>query len=840
MKVYIDITELLKQPRLSGIQRAVIEHIKALYKAGVDLVLVNADMRNETVYKFFKCDRNKFFDVYINKVSDNKKAISTKTVIEAEEIVRGDVFLDLDLPLGSFDRKMFYKVLSDNKVVIITAVYDMIPMLFPETCDNNIVRLFSNFIGSAIAYSNYIIVNTENTKNDIINFVKENKLISKEIVVVPLGSDYSTENFKNSEISERIKSIVQNNKYLLSVGTIEPRKNHKYSFDAFKQGLFDEDISYVIVGKKGWKVDELYEELVNNDNYDKSLFILEDISDYELDYLYKNAYFTLFPTHYEGFGLPVVESIQRGVPVLTSDIPVMREVGSTASDYFDLNNVSTLVDLVKSYKNDSKKYDDLLNKVKEYHVVTWDESGEYITRLINDINLKPRIDIMHSENFDVEEIFRNIETRANKVRVMNDNHVIENNIGYSQIDEHLHDANLNYHVTSYYELKTDRKFGKLIIFGKRILRKFNKAIVEIPLEKQTKFNTSVVRYLNDAHSSVKKVDTIEQNINNLSQTTNGLINQVATSSNQAAQALSQMELVSQNTKTIENNVAMLESKVEQLTAALAQYNNINNEKIDTLNLKISNNIGRLEFENLCINVRNNNDLISKLLSETSKENIYLSDASYSQSGEDMIIKYIFSSLGIKFEDVSYIDVGANNPVSLNNTYWSYTKGARGVLVEPNKDLIPLLMSERGEDIVLNCCVDSEDDKTVALYKANIHGLSTVNEDIRKQVIEENNDVVFEVDSEVKTITVDSIIENVLNKVPDFISIDVEGHEMNVLRSIDFSKYRPKLFVIEMIEYTTSIVDFKKNTEILEFMESKGYIEYCFNGINSIFVDKELR
>lgn len=837
MKVYIDITQLLREPRISGIQRAVIEHIKALYNDNVNLVLLNADVNTSGVYRFFKCDISKFHDVYIYKTSNKKGDISTNQILDIEEIVYGDVFLDLDLPLGSFDRGDLYKVLSENKVSIVTTVYDIIPILFPNTCDNSIVSLFTRFVDATITYAERIIVNTENTKNDINQYASKKGLSSKNISVVPLGSDYGLENTVDNKINSKIEKIVNGNKYLLSVGTIEPRKNHKYSFEAFKLGLFDSNINYVIVGKKGWKVDELYKEMQSHPQLNKSLFLLEDISDFELDYLYKNAYFTLFPTQYEGFGLPVVESIQRGVPVLTSDIPVMREVGKNAADYFDLSNPKSLVKLVNKYLDNENKYLEIKDEVAKYHVVSWDESGAYVEQALDNVEHSPRIEMPLD---DSDEIYKSIEKNANYIRKSaralnvfnneNGNTSINMPNSVGSLDEILSRANQDYRVTSYYDLKTNRKFGKLILFAKKVIRKLNYATVEIPLENQTKFNADVVNYLNQS---------------------NGIIKNVGYDRDSIASNTERLNSIEPKNAQYEEKINELTNRIELLETSFKLSAELNATKFDNLNSgfegvlqKVNYNfdefVRKPEFEHVCVNLRNNNEILKSLTYLTENMSANNGFTSFSQCGEDMAVRYLCKALGIIESSVTYIDIGANHPKVNSNTYYFYTRGARGVLVEPNKDLLPLLTLERPEDTLLNCCVDLEDGKVVELFKANLDGgLSTINADIKENVLKENEEIKFELDSQVTTMTANNIIENILGCTPDLISLDVEGNEMRVLNSIDFDKYRPKFFIIEMIDYSTQVLGVEKNSEIFNFMISKGYTEYCFNGVNSIFVDMNI-
>ena len=82
------------------------------------------------------------------------------------------------------------------------------------------------------------------------------------------------------------------------------------------------------------------------------------------------------------------------------------------------------------------------------------------------------------------------------------------------------------------------------------------------------------------------------------------------------------------------------------------------------------------------------------------------------------------------------------------------------------------------------------------------------------------------------------MDTYFDKTPTIVNLDIEGEEMNILNSIDFTKHRPLIMIIETIPYRKHLVVGLKNQEIIDFMASKNYIEYAFTGINSIFLDKE--
>lgn len=213
----------------------------------------------------------------------------------------------------------------------------------------------------------------------------------------------------------------------------------------------------------------------------------------------------------------------------------------------------------------------------------------------------------------------------------------------------------------------------------------------------------------------------------------------------------------------------------------------------------------------------------------------LMKTTYSQSGEDAILAYLFAVLGIPFAKCSYLDLGANRPKEMSNTYFFYEQGATGTLVEANPALIPALQKERSEDRILNRCIAPKSGDFIPFHVMNVDGLSTP-EDVT-DLLANHPDLQLLETVNVETISVNDLFAQ-MDSVPLLVNIDIEGMEMEILRSIDFSKYRPMVLILEMIPYCKKLPIGQKNQEIMAFLQEKGYAEYAFTGINSIFIDVE--
>lgn len=242
---------------------------------------------------------------------------------------------------------------------------------------------------------------------------------------------------------------------------------------------------------------------------------------------------------------------------------------------------------------------------------------------------------------------------------------------------------------------------------------------------------------------------------------------------------------------------------------------------------------------------NNNDKLTLKLSDDMadiKQRMHIEEdnafRTYSQAGEDAIIEFILNYGGDRKKGESYLDIGCNRYKELNNSYHFYEKGMRGVLIDANPKFIDEIRKNRPEDTVLNMGVGIESGKNMTFYSLNWDWLSSFNKDEVDEVVKESEWVKIENKIEVPIITLNEIYEKYFCSVPAIVSIDIEGDELAILKSVDMKKYRPLIYVVETIDYSSKISIENKRLDIIEYMKSVDYYEYAFTGVNSIFIDKK--
>ena len=211
--------------------------------------------------------------------------------------------------------------------------------------------------------------------------------------------------------------------------------------------------------------------------------------------------------------------------------------------------------------------------------------------------------------------------------------------------------------------------------------------------------------------------------------------------------------------------------------------------------------------------------------------------SHSQQGEDLVLESICDFL--KITHPSYLDVGAADPIQDNNTYLFYQKGCRGVLVEPNPSFCRRLEAERPGDKVLNIGVGVSDQNEADYYMIGGRDGKYLNSFSRKQVddIVARSDGLRFIEKTIKMplVNINKIMEERFHGAPSLLCIDTEGLDLDILRTLDFTRFRPAIVCVETLRIGTLRCD----TDILDLMQANDYVARGGTFANTIFVDNRL-
>ena len=225
--------------------------------------------------------------------------------------------------------------------------------------------------------------------------------------------------------------------------------------------------------------------------------------------------------------------------------------------------------------------------------------------------------------------------------------------------------------------------------------------------------------------------------------------------------------------------------------------------------------------------------LKKIINNKTQKELY-KKISYSELGEDLIIQFVFKGLGIN--NINYLDIGANHPIEINNTYLFYLNGASGVLVEPDPYFIENLKKMRPNDTVLNIGLGTKNNTSANFYIMSERGLNTFDE-IQANKINEEGDYQIKEILKVDILNINEIIETYFDQLPNLISIDTEGLDFQILKSFNFNKYHPEIFCVETVEFGERAMQ-EKFEYIHQFMSEKGYFVFADTYVNTIYVDRD--
>ena len=227
-------------------------------------------------------------------------------------------------------------------------VYDLIPIRRPEWSDRARARLLRAVFATLLPAADAVLAISRTTAGDVERFAAQSGIALRAPVgVIPLGCGFGAA--APAVASARLPPA---GSYVMFVSTLEARKNHLLLFRVWRRLLeempADAVPSLVFAGRIGWLVDDLMRQLENTDYLGGKIRLIEDASDAELASLYRGCRFTLFPSLYEGWGLPVTESLAFGKPCIAARGSSLPEAGGGLARYFDPECVTDACTVIRA------------------------------------------------------------------------------------------------------------------------------------------------------------------------------------------------------------------------------------------------------------------------------------------------------------------------------------------------------------------------------------------------------------------------------------------------------------------------------------------------------------
>lgn len=421
--LYVDVTQLVHwQGRMTGIPRVmyelsirfkstddyavkyvswvkevgsfcVIDFSATMEKRGSGIVYIKEANKSEAkkvekvlplneVYKPFKrlakkvISRAGLSDLALVKKAQNNLAAAEAQTYKKVVFARNDAIF---ISWGEWWDEDFLRTLEEGaaskKLKIIPIIHDVLPFTLAPQFSGHSTESLMNYCRRIVPISALVLSVSKATQEDLRSWLKRNKITPPEMEVFRLGEDFE---FAASEIptEDAFKDAkVKGKDYILTVGTIEARKNHAllyYVYKLAKSRGIDLPLS-VIVGRRGWKTEQIYDFMTGDPEVRDKFVFLHDASDENLTWLYEHAKLSVQPSFCEGWGMPIAESIARGTPCISSDKTSMIEVAEGFVKHFDPASADECLALIQEMltPENQKKW---RAKCAQFKQTTWDDS----------------------------------------------------------------------------------------------------------------------------------------------------------------------------------------------------------------------------------------------------------------------------------------------------------------------------------------------------------------------------------------------------------------------------------------------------------------------------------
>ena len=260
-------------------------------------------------------------------------------------------------------------------------IHDLIPLSHPEYCIPSTPKLHKHRIDAMLALGQGIIVNSAATLAELRDYTSINNLPMPPAKVALLAS---------AKLPLASVRVPLNKPYFVMLGTIEPRKNHWLILQLWRQlirDIGDDAPRLVIIGQRGWECENIVDLLDRCEALRG--FVIEEsrCSDTQLATWLHHAQALLFPSFAEGYGMPLVEALSVGLPVIANDLPAFREIAGDIPEYVDaLDGVGWKALILAYTQSNHPKREAQLERLKHFVVPTWRAHFEQVEGFLAEVN----------------------------------------------------------------------------------------------------------------------------------------------------------------------------------------------------------------------------------------------------------------------------------------------------------------------------------------------------------------------------------------------------------------------------------------------------------------------
>jgi glycosyltransferase involved in cell wall biosynthesis len=301
------------------------------------------------------------------------------------QVQQGDRFF---IPMGEWASREYTQSLlafASRGVHLIQVIHDMLPLVTPQYSGHS-TKIMDRYCSHILPKSSLVLAVSESTKKDIKEWMNTKKLEVPPIRVFRHGEDFAFSTPTKPTSKLFVNAGLKGNDFLLCVGTIEARKNHTLLYYVYKLAK-EKGITLptlIIVGRQGWRTEDIVDIISHDPEVNRQMLFLKNITDSELAWLYDNCLFSVYPSFYEGWGMPIAESIAHGSPCISSNTSSMPEIAGELISYFDpASTDQCLTAIEKLLKPAELKA--AQDKIKKFKPTTWDETFVKVSNYIREL-----------------------------------------------------------------------------------------------------------------------------------------------------------------------------------------------------------------------------------------------------------------------------------------------------------------------------------------------------------------------------------------------------------------------------------------------------------------------
>jgi glycosyltransferase involved in cell wall biosynthesis len=299
------------------------------------------------------------------RIRSNLTTCLAKIGWQRESGFRGKIYLNIGHT--GLDAPRLPNWLKRNKLRPVFFVHDVIPITHPQYCREGEAGRHSQRMRHLLQSADGVIANSQDTLDQLCQFAASQSLtLPKQKIVALLGAEAPQITAPSADYPNR--------PYFVVVGTIEARKNHLLLLKIWQRlilDLGDKAPILLLIGQRGWEIDDFAQILDQDDSLQGHVIELGRCGDSQMIGLLSGARALLMPSFAEGFGIPVIEALQCGAPVIASDLGVFREVAGEIPLYLRPDDLTAWKEAILSYSAGSEDRQRQLSLIANYVAPTW-------------------------------------------------------------------------------------------------------------------------------------------------------------------------------------------------------------------------------------------------------------------------------------------------------------------------------------------------------------------------------------------------------------------------------------------------------------------------------------